>query len=52
MLGLIQSVRGNPLQHHSHYNYGGVRELLVAIKNFLLKEGAAAPSFFDCWLIV
>ena len=24
---------GNHIQHHSHYNYGGNRELLVAIKN-------------------
>jgi len=46
------SQRGDHVQHHSHHNYGGYRELHVVINNVLRKEGAAAPSFFDCWLIV
>jgi hypothetical protein len=48
------SQRSNHLQHHSHYNYGGCGELhpLTTMNKVFLKEGAATPSFFDCWLIV
>ena len=39
------SQRSNLVQHHSHDNYGGYRELHVEIKNFYKKRAQQRPLF-------